>query len=200
MLKSFFDGLASGSHGLGQSGGATEGGNSNTNSSSNSKGATPAQLRADIYTCVDQISIWIASGKAENGIDYRSTLAIIERHFPGTQVNLTTDEVAVLVGGLTNMIFEFSKADGISGAMAFRTFTDKLLVSWNSIEDKEKKIPVGEGIIRGLNQIADPGLATREFAPRVQMVGSLKNLTAAVYGKGSAEARNADVVWQSRFI
>ncbi|KAG8825280.1 hypothetical protein FRC19_011774 [Serendipita sp. 401] len=98
------------------------------------------------------------------------------------------------------MIFEFSKADGISGAMAFRTFTDKLLVSWNSIEDKEKKIPVGEGIIRGLNQIADPGLATREFAPRVQMVGSLKNLTAAVYGKGSAEARNADVVWQSRFI
>ncbi|KAG9053505.1 hypothetical protein FS842_008085 [Serendipita sp. 407] len=168
MLKSFFDGLASGSHGLGQSGGATEGGNSNTNSSSNSKGATPAQLRADIYTCVDQISIWIASGKAENGIDYRSTL--------------------------------FSKADGISGAMAFRTFTDKLLVSWNSIEDKEKKIPVGEGIIRGLNQIADPGLATREFAPRVQMVGSLKNLTAAVYGKGSAEARNADVVWQSRFI
>ncbi|KAG8810612.1 hypothetical protein FRC17_002858 [Serendipita sp. 399] len=192
MLKSFFDGLTSGSQGLQSQGGGAEGGNS--------KGATPAQLRADIYTCIDQISVWIASGKAENGIDYRNSLAIIEKHFPGTQVNRTTDEVSVLVGGLANMIFEFSKTDGISGAMAFRTFTDKLAAALNAVEDKHTKMPVGDGIIRGLNQVADPAIATREFAPRVQIVGSLKNLTAAVYGKGSAEARNADVVWQSRFI
>ncbi|PVG04576.1 hypothetical protein CPB86DRAFT_777859 [Serendipita vermifera] len=195
MFKTILNSLASSgsSSGIPPQGGAENG----------SKGATPAQLRADIYTGIDSLSLWISSGKAENGIDYRSILALVDKHFPGTQINRCTDEVPVLVGGLTNMILEYSKTEGLPAAMALRTFMDKLISALNALdgsEDKQKKTSVGEGIARGFTQVADPALATREFTPRVQIVGSFKNLAAAIYGKGSAEARNADVVWASRFI
>lgn len=64
MFKSFLDGLASGSQGSGGQGTAANG----------SKGSTPAQLRGDIYSGIDLMGVWISSGKAENGIDYRSIL------------------------------------------------------------------------------------------------------------------------------
>ncbi len=186
--------------------GLTSGNAGQTSGSSDSKGATPAQLRADIYTGIDQITVWIANGKAENGIDYRSTLVsehgcvassvairayeklpwnktertffpqtIIEKHFPGTQVNRCSDEVAVLVGGLINMIFEFSKADSIPAAMALRTLSEKLGTALNAIGDKAHRQVVGDGVVRGMQTVMDPAIATREFAARVQMVGSLKN-------------------------
>ncbi|CAG7847943.1 SubName: Full=Uncharacterized protein {ECO:0000313/EMBL:CCA69443.1} [Serendipita indica DSM 11827] len=188
MFKSFLDGFTSGNTtGQGAAG--------------DSKGATPAQLRADIYTGMDQIGVWIANGKAENGIDYRTTLSILDRHFPGTVVNRCSDEVPVLVGGLINMIFEFSKSDAISAAMALRTLSEKLTTALNAIGDTTHKQAVGDGIVRGLQNVMDPAIATRDFAARVQMVGSLKNITASVYGKAGAQAaRNADVVWQSKFI
>jgi len=63
MFKSILSGLTSGSQGQGSA--------SNTEPS---KGTTPAQLRADIYSGMDAICMWIASGKTENGIDYRSIL------------------------------------------------------------------------------------------------------------------------------
>jgi hypothetical protein len=67
MFKSFLDGLASGSH----SQGSGSGGGQQANGS---KGVTPAQLRSDIYSAIDLMGVWISSGKAENGIDYRSIL------------------------------------------------------------------------------------------------------------------------------
>lgn len=90
---------------------------------------------------------------------------IIEKHFPGTQINRCTDEVPVLVGGLVNMIFEYSKTDGIPAAMALRTFTERLATSLDKVEDRERRNSLGEGIVRGVNQVADPALATRDFAP-----------------------------------
>jgi hypothetical protein len=101
--------------------------------------------------------------------------AIVDKHFPGTQINRCTDEVPVLVGGLTNMILEYSKTEGLPGAMALRTFTDKLITALNALDGSDKKSSVGEGIARGFTQVADPALATREFTPRVQIVGSFKN-------------------------
>jgi len=79
--------------------------------------------------------------------------------------------VSILVGSLVNMIFEYSKADGIPAAMALKTFTERLAASLDKVEDKEKKMNVGDGIVRGLNQVADPALATREFAPVSHLSG-----------------------------
>lgn len=62
MFKSILTGLASGQ-------GVTQGTGTGT-----SKGVTPAQLRQDIYNGMDGICAWIASGKAENGIDCRTIL------------------------------------------------------------------------------------------------------------------------------
>lgn len=120
------------------------------------------------------------------------------------------------------MIFEYSKADAIPGAMALRTFTDRLITALIALRDEPTRTATGTRVIQGFTQVADPALATREFAPRVQIVGALKNreylvtliervdkhqltspkiaVTTAVYGQGSVEARNAEVLWSSRFI
>lgn len=81
----------------------------------------------------------------------------------------------MLVGGLTNMIFEYSKVDAIPGAMALRTFTDRLIVALATLNDVETRQIIGARVVQAFTQVADPGLATREFAPRVQIVGALKN-------------------------
>jgi hypothetical protein len=71
MFKSFLNELASGSHSQGSGSG---GGQAGTSAANGSKGATPAQLRGDIYSAIDLMGVWISSGKAENGIDYRTIL------------------------------------------------------------------------------------------------------------------------------
>jgi len=81
----------------------------------------------------------------------------------------------VLVGGLANMIFEYSKADAIPGAMALRTFTDRLIVAIAALNDEHVRKTIGGRVVHGFTGVADPALATREFAPRVQIVGALKN-------------------------
>jgi hypothetical protein len=99
----------------------------------------------------------------------------VNKHFPGTSINRCNDEVPVLVGGLTNMIFEYSKADAIPGAMALRTFTDRLITALIALRDEPTRTATGARVIQAFTQVADPALATREFAPRVQIVGALKN-------------------------
>jgi hypothetical protein len=73
------------------------------------------------------------------------------------------------------MIFEYSKADAIPGAMALRTFTDRLITALIALRDEPTRTATGTRVIQGFTQVADPALATREFAPRVQIVGALKN-------------------------
>lgn len=72
------------------------------------------------------------------------------------------------------MIFEYSKTDGLPGAMALRTLTERMVAAWTKVEN-ERKESIGRGIVRGINEFADPALVTREFAPRVQIMGSLRN-------------------------
>jgi hypothetical protein len=113
----------------------------------------------------------------------------VDKHFPGTSINRCSDEVPVLVGGLTNMIFECSKADAIPGAMALRTFTDRLTSALAAIRDEPTRKAIGVRVIQGFTQVADPALATREFAPRVQIVGALKNREYLVTWFDSASER-----------
>ena len=82
MFKSILNGLANGSQGQGSA--------QTTSNTATSKGATPAQLRADIYSGMDAICAWIASGKAENGIDCRSILVGIYPDSHGSETEIGT--------------------------------------------------------------------------------------------------------------
>ena len=110
------------------------------------------------------------------------------------------------------------------GAMALASWSEKLVDAYQRTADLGRKQELGEGIVRGLTERAEPSLATREFTAKVQIVGALRNgecfffrtdrrfcvlvysfcllgtVNAAIYGKGSTEARNADAILGSKFI
>ncbi len=69
-------------------------------------------LRSDIYSAVDQAKSWITGGRggAGDGVSYGPIIATIQKHFPDVKLGLesigqTEPEVAVIVTGITNMIF-----------------------------------------------------------------------------------------------
>lgn len=126
---------------------------------------------------------------------------------------------------MTNTIFLYSSLDGqaMPGAMALASWSEKLVDAYQRTADLGRKQELGEGIVRGLTERAEPSLATREFTAKVQIVGALRNgacnilphrrffvlgysfcllgiVNAAIYGKGSTEARNADAILGSKFI
>ena len=146
------------------------------------------------------------------------------------QISLTPDELPVITGLMTNTILLYSSLDGqaMPGAMALSSWTEKLVDAYRRTADLGRKQELGEGIVRGLTERTEPSLATREFTAKVQIVGALRNgecgfwsrprcccffsrvthfvccllgtVNAAIYGKGSTEARNADAILGSKFI
>lgn len=103
--------------------------------------------------------------------------------------------------------------------MALSSWCDKLVDAYQRTADLKKKRALGDGIVMGLTEKSEPSLATREFTAKVQIVGTLRNgepaqlitvcsythcilgvVNAVIYGKGSAEARNADAILGSKFI
>jgi len=148
-------------------------------------------LRADIYSAIDQTKPWLVGGtgarQAGDGVAYQAIMARIQQHFPEMKMGLdavrnTEHEVAVIVAGITNMILEMSKWDGMAGAMAMRTWVDALSdahgkISTVSIGAKggSRKEQVGRGMTKGINQLTDVTLMTREFAARIQIISLLKS-------------------------
>ncbi|KAJ7895393.1 hypothetical protein B0H13DRAFT_2252448 [Mycena leptocephala] len=158
-----------------------------------SKAIAPT-LRSDIYTAIDQTKSWLIGGlgQAGDGMSYGPVLATIQKHFPETKMGLENigsaeNEVSVVVCGVTNMILEMSKWEGMAGGMAMRTWSDAL-------------DSVGKGIVRGVSQNTDITLMTKEFTAKIQIISSLKNVCSRIYGAGSADARQAEAVLSSRLI
>ncbi|KIK93882.1 hypothetical protein PAXRUDRAFT_828534 [Paxillus rubicundulus Ve08.2h10] len=149
-------------------------------------------LRTDIYSSVDQAKPWLIGGglgaggrQAGDGVSFQPILTTIQKHFPDMKLGLESvgnveAEVAVIVAGVTNMALEMSKWDGMAGGMTMRTWV-------NTLSDAHGKIPaspdargnrkdqVGRGITRGINQLTDVTLMTREFAARIQIISLLKS-------------------------
>lgn len=150
-------------------------------------------LRADVYSAVDQAKSWVAGGQgggqAGDGVSYGPILAIIQKHFPATKIGLESvgnveSEVAIIVGGVTNMIMEFSKWEGMAGGMAMRTWVDalvdahaKAVVSTSATRSvgAARKDMVAKGITKGLNQNTDITLMTKEFTSKIQIISCLKS-------------------------
>lgn len=111
------------------------------------------------------------------------------------------------------MILEMSKWDGMAGAMAMRTWVDALGDAHGKIsgapspgvgsgtgKGASRKDQVGRGITRGINQLTDVTLMTREFAARIQIISLLKSVNTKIHGAGSDEARQGEALWSSKFI
>lgn len=127
-------------------------------------------LRSDIYSAVDQAKSWVigglGGGQAGDGVSYGAMLSAIQKHFPDTKLGLESvgqaeGEVAVIVGGITNMIMEFSKWESMSGGMAMRTWVDSLIEAHGRVSAGTRKDAIARGITRGINQNTDVTLMTR---------------------------------------
>ena len=146
-------------------------------------------LRSDIYATIDQAKVWIAGerGQAGDGVSYGSLLSTIQKHFPETKLGLDAigrveGEVAVIVGGITNMVLEFSRWDSMSGGLAVRTWVEGLVGAYGRIGEGTRKEMVAKGITRGINGNADVGLMTKEFTAKIQIISCLKEGGCRVWG------------------
>jgi len=166
-------------------------------------------LRTDIYSAMDQVKTWIiggaGGGQAGDGVSFGTIMATIQKHFPDAKMGLemighAESEVAVVVGGVTNMIMEMSRWEGMAGGMAMRTWSDSIVESYSRVPPGRKDA-AAKGIIRGINQYTDVSLITTcEFTARIQIISSLKTVSTRIYGRGSDEARQAEAVLSSKFI
>jgi hypothetical protein len=160
----------------------------NANTTEANKTMSPT-LRADIYTVIDQAKLWLigglGGGQAGDGVSFGSMISTIQKHFPATTVGLESmaqveSETAIVVGGITNMILEMSKWDGLAGGMAMRTWVDALTEAYSRVPSTApggKKELIAKGITKGVNQNTDVTLMTREFAARIQIISTLKTGT-----------------------
>ncbi|KAF8991504.1 hypothetical protein BDQ17DRAFT_1254874 [Cyathus striatus] len=172
-----------------------------------SKKVLSPMLRPDIYSAIDKAKSWISggigSGQAGDGVTYGPILGLIQKHFPNITVGLDSigqveAEIAIVVGGVTNMVMELSNWEPMAGGMAMRTWADALVTAYNRATGQKDLI--AKGITRGLNENTDVTLMTKEFTAKIQIISCLKTVSTRIYGTGSDEARRAEAVWSSKFM
>ncbi|KAF9461829.1 hypothetical protein BDZ94DRAFT_1262718 [Collybia nuda] len=180
-----------------------------TGSNAEAKKVMSPNLRSDIYSAIDQAKSWIigglGGGQAGDGVSYGAILSTIQKHFPEAKLGLESvghaeGEVAVIVGGITNMTMEFSKWESMSGGMAMRTWVDGLVEAHGRVAPGSRKDSIAKGITRGINQNTDVTLMTKDFTAKIQIISCLKTVSTRIYGPGSDEARQGEAVWSSKFI
>ncbi|KAG6877568.1 hypothetical protein C0993_005982 [Termitomyces sp. T159_Od127] len=138
-------------------------------------------LRSDIYAVIDQARAWISGvrGQAGDGVSYSTILSTIQKHFPELKVRLESvghaeSEVAIIVGGITDMIMEYSMWESMSGGMAMRTWADGLIGAYEKAGMGQKDV-LAKGITQGINQHTNVSLMTKDFTARIQIISALKS-------------------------
>jgi len=169
-------------------------------------------LRSDIYSAIDNSKSWIigglGGGQAGDGVSVGPIVKTIQKHFPDVKIGMDSmghadGEVAIVVGGIVNMILEMSKWDAMAAAMAMRTWVETLTEAYGRVPNTRpggRKDLVARGITKGVNHNADVSLMTREFAARIQIISLLKTVSSKIHGVGSDEARQGEALWSSKFI
>jgi hypothetical protein len=188
-------------------------------------------LRPDIYNLVDKTRGWIvggqSGGQAGDGVSYSALLTLIQKHLPQTKklglesFGQLDSEIAVIIGGVTNLILELSRWEGMSAGMAMRTWVDSLVDSYAKVSSESRKDLIAKGILRGLNQYTDAALLTKDLTTRIQIITCLKSgefcprfafvliwrdlnlpclVSSRIYGPGTDAARQNEAVWSSKFI
>jgi len=110
-------------------------------------------------------------------------------------------EIAIIVGGVTNLILELSRWEEMSAGMAMRTWVDSLVEGgYFKASSESRKDLVAKGILRGLNRYTDVTLLTKDFTTRIQIISCLKTVSSRIYGPGTDETRQNEAMWSSKFI
>lgn len=148
------------------------------------KKAPSPTLRSDIYSLVDKTPGWIAGGQsggqAGDGVSYGALLALIQKHIPETKklglefFGQLDSEIAIIVGGVTNLILELSRWEDMSAGMAMRTWVDSLVDGYFKVSNESRKELIAKGIMRGLNRYTDATLLTKDLTTRIQIITCLK--------------------------
>ena len=152
--------------------------------SSGSKKVPSPTLRSDIYSLVDKTPGWMAGGQsggqAGDGVSYDALLALIQKHIPETKklglefFGQLDSEIAIIVGGVTNLILELSRWENMSAGMAMRTWVDSLVDGYFKASSESRKDLIAKGIMRGLNRYTDATLLTKDLTTRIQIITCLK--------------------------
>ncbi|KAH6910210.1 hypothetical protein BKA70DRAFT_1100693 [Coprinopsis sp. MPI-PUGE-AT-0042] len=167
------------------------------------------ELRSDMYDAFEKIKAWLSgslgSGQAGDGVSYAPILTVLQKHIPNLKMGLEAvghveHEVAVITGGVTNLVLEFSRWEPMAGGMAIRTWSDALVNTHKQLPSGSKKDTVAKGIARGINYNSDVSLMTQEFASKIQIVSCLKSVSSRLYGVGSDEARQSEAIWSSKLM
>jgi hypothetical protein len=155
-----------------------------TTGAGDAKKTLSPSLRPDIYSSIDTAKAWIigglSGGQAGDGVSYGTLLTTIQKHLPETKkpglesFAQAEGEIAVIVGGITNMILELSKWEGMSAGMAMRTWVDSLVEAHSRASSQTRKEAIAKGITRGINQFTDVTLLTKDFTTRIQIMSCLK--------------------------
>jgi len=181
---------------------------SNPNNGDKNKVLSPT-LRTDIYSAVDQVKAWtiggLGSGTAGDGVSYNPILTTIQKHFPNIKLGIESignaeNELAVIVGGVTNMVLELCRWEGMAGGMAMRTWVDALVEAHARVEEDSRKERIAKGLTRGINENTDVTLVPKEFTIRIQVISILKSVSSRIYDSGSEEARQGEAIWSSKFL
>jgi len=109
-------------------------------------------------------------------------------------------EIAIIVGGVTNLILELSRWEHMSAGMAMRTWVDSLVDGYFKASSEPRKELIAKGIMRGLNGYTDATLLTKDLTTRIQIITCLKTVSSRIYGPGTDEARQNEAIWSSKFI
>lgn len=152
-----------------------------------SKKVPSPTLRSDIYSLIDKTPGWMAGGQsggggqAGDGVSYDALLALIQKHIPETKklglefFGQLDSEIAIIVGGVTNLILELSRWENMSAGMAMRTWVDSLVDGYFKTSSNEsRKDLVAKGIMRGFNRYTDATLLTKDLTTRIQIITCLK--------------------------
>jgi len=150
----------------------------------------------------------LGGGQAGDGVSFGPIVSTIQKHFPDVKIGMDAvghadGEVAIVVGGIVNMILEMSKWDSMAATMATRTWVGTLTEAYGRVPNTSpgrRKDLVAKGITKGVNQNTDASLMTREFAARIQIISTLKALSGKIHGVGTDEARQGEALWSSKFI
>lgn len=116
MLNAFANALAGSSSAYNTAQNTTSSNNNkksgSTNRDANGKPrptATPSVLRADLYKSISEAERWLSTSTPGDGYSYRPTFEMVFPHYPELEVGVgcgATEEVAVLVGVVTDMALE----------------------------------------------------------------------------------------------
>lgn len=75
----------------------------------NKSTATPSVLREDLYKAIQEAERWLSTSTPGDGYSYKPTHVILYPHYPELDIPYgcgCTEEVAILVGAITNMAME----------------------------------------------------------------------------------------------